>query len=75
MNEIKVDLNPKNFINEDEDEEELEILEVFDGELVLDKKGDNYYLKYLIFDCMVHFGEKVSHLTYLDRLTNGLYFT
>ncbi|KAL4431848.1 hypothetical protein ABPG74_015288 [Tetrahymena malaccensis] len=75
LNEIKVQLNKQLFIDEDDEEEEnLQILQIFDGELVLDKKGDNYYLKYLIFDCIVHFGEKIFANNYLERLTNAIYF-
>lgn len=62
------------FEDEESEEEECNIIEIFDGELILDHKNGKYFLKFLVFDCIVHFGDKIFNRTYYERLTNALYF-
>lgn len=60
--------------DEDEDESDSKIVEIFDGELVLDEKNGQHCLKFLIFDCILHFGNRIFDKHYFDRLTNAAYF-
>ncbi|EGR30901.1 mRNA capping enzyme alpha, putative [Ichthyophthirius multifiliis] len=72
LHKTNIQLQSKIFSNKQD--KSIEIIEIFDGELIMDQHGEDFYLKYLIFDCILHFGQKINNNPYIQRLTDALYF-